>query len=238
MDVVTMEVTLLRCTPDSSDLIYGSILLTESMGTAEHFGGADAKEKEKRIQNLIRVEALSPVEHLNLTFLIEGISRVCSHQLVRHRLASYTQQSQRYTLIDDADFYVTPPSIERDASKREKFTGAMAEIFGMYQKLLDDGVTEEDARFVLPGACKTNMVMTINARELLHIANVRCCERAQWEVRELSWRMVELARNAAPEVFRYAGPYCISERRCPFNLMADCETFKKYRDRMRPQKNK
>jgi thymidylate synthase (FAD) len=233
-----MKVTLLEYTPDPSDLVYGSIMLTESMGTTEHFEGIDAAEKEKRIQQLIKVEATSPIEHLNLTFLIEGISRVCSHQLVRHRLASYTQQSQRYTVIDDSSFYVTPPSLESDDKKREKYQKAMADIFGMYRSLLDDGVPEEDARFVLPNACKTNLLMTINARELLHIANVRCCERAQWEIRDLSWRMVELAQGVAPEIFRFAGPYCISGRRCPFNMMSDCPTFAENREKMRPGKAK
>ena len=160
----------------------------------------------------------SVLEHWSATFAIEGISRACSHQLVRHRLASYSQQSQRYVNMEGFE-YVTPESIENWNCVNE-YEYIMGEIQHIYNHLVKMGVPEEDARYILPNACCTNIVVTMNARELRHLLGMRLCKRAQWEIRELAERMLELLKEECPELFEDIGPqceqqgYCGEERTC------------------------
>lgn len=142
---------------------------------------------------------LSPLEHISFTFLVAGISRACSHQLVRHRLASYSQQSQRYVSESNFD-YVTPPSIDND-EKRKIFHDTMDILRQQYQRLVALGVKKEDARYVLPNACATSLVVTMNARELLHFFQLRLHPSAQWEIREMAGKMLALAHERAFTVF-------------------------------------
>ncbi len=150
---------------------------------------------------------LSVFEHVSFTFAIEGVSRSLSHQLVRHRLASYSQKSQRY--VNEAGFtYVTPGSISKDEELSANYNMLMDNIGRCYKWLIDSGVPQEDARYILPNACTTQLVMTMNARELLHFFRLRCCNRAQWEIRELANKMLELCRKVAPVLFEKAGAPC------------------------------
>ncbi|HHV36124.1 MAG TPA: FAD-dependent thymidylate synthase [Syntrophomonadaceae bacterium] len=150
---------------------------------------------------------LSVFEHASFTFAIEGVSRSLSHQLVRHRLASYSQKSQRY--VNEAGFtYVTPGSISKDEELSANYNMLMDNIGRCYKWLIDSGVPQEDARYILPNACTTQLVMTMNARELLHFFRLRCCNRAQWEIRELANKMLELCRKVAPVLFEKAGAPC------------------------------
>lgn len=182
----------------------------------------------------------SVAEHAVFTFSIEGISRACSHQLVRHRMASYSQQSQRYVKMDGFG-YVTPRSVQNSCyvvpdrikvkvfspddpkdSKlfetrrvEEAYHEIMKDIRYLYRHMIACGIPEEDARYILPNACRTNMIVTMNARELRHFFALRCCNRAQWEIRELANRMLALAENVAPTIFLDAGASCVTLGYCP-----------------------
>lgn len=149
----------------------------------------------------------SVLEHVSFTFYVSGISRACSHQLVRHRLASYSQQSQRYVNEHSFD-YVTPKSVADDSYAMSQYEWAMKVIQKVYDDLVKHGVPKEDARYVLPNGCTTSIIVTMNVRELRHFFGLRCCTRAQWEIRELANSMLSLCRDVMPELFVDAGPYC------------------------------
>ncbi len=154
------------------------------------------------------------LQHLSFTFAIEGISRACSHQLVRHRVASFSQQSQRYITVKRlAERVVIPETIrEKDAAKFMSFIEGASEA---YQSLVYEGIPKEDARFVLPNATETNLLMTIEGRSLMHFFGLRCCNRAQWEIRALADEMLRQVREVEPKVFGKAGPYCYQIGYCP-----------------------
>ena len=170
----------------------------------------------------------SVLEHWSATFAIEGISRACSHQLVRHRMASYSQQSQRYVRMDGFE-YVMPESFtttvtddywntesgDNSTLASEEFESLMDVIGELYERMIRAGIPEEDARYILPNACCTNIVVSMNARELLHFFRLRCCHRAQWEIRELADKMLDLVKDVAPIIFDKAGPSCVATGRCP-----------------------
>jgi len=152
------------------------------------------------------------LQHLSYTFAIEKISRACSHQLVRHRIASFSQQSQRYITVKRlVEKVVVPPSI----GDNEDFTKLIKEASEAYQKLVDQGAPREDARFVLPNAVETSLLMTLDGKELMHFLGLRTCNRAQWEVRELADEMLRQLRLVEPSVFNKAGPYCYQLGYCP-----------------------
>jgi thymidylate synthase (FAD) len=161
----------------------------------------------------------SVLEHAVFTFAIEGISRACSHQLVRHRMASFSQQSQRYVNVSKEQYFswVMPKTIATNASveTHDWFICLMDEIDRLYRWLVKEGIPEEDARYILPNACTTNLLVTMNARELRHFFSLRCCERAQWEIKELAERMLALVREVAPTLFKDAGPRCKALGYCP-----------------------
>ena len=150
----------------------------------------------------------SPFEHISFTFGIEGISRACSHQLVRHRMASFSQRSQRYC-FEDGFNYIEPEDINENEIEDKFFRDFMRHSKEVYSKLIDKGVKPEDARMVLPNACETKIIVTMNARELLHFFKLRCCKRAQKEIREVAFMMKNICRKVAPNVFQYAGPNCL-----------------------------
>ena len=150
----------------------------------------------------------SPFEHVSFTFGIEGISRACSHQLVRHRMASFSQRSQRYC-FEDGFNYIEPEDINENENEDKIFRDFMRHSKEVYSKLIDKGVKPEDARMVLPNACETKIIVTMNARELLHFFKLRCCKRAQKEIREVAFMMKNICRKVAPNIFQYAGPNCL-----------------------------
>ena len=163
---------------------------------------------EKFLGKILGMGHLSVLEHASFTFGIEGISRATSHQLVRHRIASYSQQSQRYVTMDSPE-YVIPPTISGDEERKKRFTNAVEAIFGLYKELVDEGVPAEDARFLLPNAASTKIIVTMNARSLIHFFRLRGCERAQWEIREMAIEMLRLAKKEAPFIFKNSGPACV-----------------------------
>lgn len=171
----------------------------------------------------------SVVEHATFTFSIEGVSRALTHQLVRHRLASFSQQSQRYVNMTGFD-YVVPESVDDRVigqiqdpfanrsipiTMRVEYDNIMKNLKNAYNRMIEHGIPEEDARYILPNACCTNIVVSMNARELKHFFALRCCSRAQWEIRELANKMLELVKEVAPVIFADAGASCVATGRCP-----------------------
>jgi thymidylate synthase (FAD) len=149
--------------------------------------------------------------HLAYTFAVEKISRACSHQLVRHRAASFSQQSQRYITVKRlAERVVTPPTVDDST-----FRGLVEKASDAYQTLVDSGVPKEDARYVLPNATETSLLVTMTGSALFHFYGLRLCNRAQWEIRSLADAMLARCRESEPEVFDNAGPYCYMLGRCP-----------------------
>lgn len=163
---------------------------------------------EKVLTRIVGIGHHSVIEHAAFTFSVEGVSRALTHQLVRHRVASYSQQSQRYVSMKEPSF-ITPHTVQDDPDAMKVFEDTMAEIWAAYGKLESMGIPAEDARYLLPNGCTTNITITMNARELLHFFSLRCCNRAQWEIREMADRMLELCRDVSPVIFRDAGPPCV-----------------------------
>lgn len=205
-----MLVTLLKSTPDPEKTVAMAARLCYSDSTIEELERkVSGVSNEKFLGKILKMGHLSVLEHAVFTFGVEGISRATSHQLVRHRLASYSQQSQRYVTAT-APEYVVPPSIEKDPGKKKRFDRAVKSAYRLYKELVDAGVAAEDSRYLLPNAAATKIIITMNARELLHFFRLRCCERAQWEIRDMATRMLSLAKKEAPYIFRDSGPACVS----------------------------
>jgi thymidylate synthase (FAD) len=226
MPEASLNVVLLRHTPEPEEVVAMSAKLCYSPASVEDLKGRiEAKDQTAFVEKLAAVGHLSPIEHISFTFGVEGISRACSHQLVRHRLASYSQQSQRYVREEQFD-YIIPPTIRQDPGIAAEFERFMAEAQERYtailQRLAARGITGEagnqDARYLLPNAAETKIIITMNARELLHFFRVRCCNRAQWEIRAMAERMLGLVRTAAPTIFGKAGPGCLYAA-CPEGAM-------------------
>ena len=160
----------------------------------------DEDKALKLLQGIVRAGHGSVLEHCSFTFAIDGISRACSHQLVRHRVASYSQQSQRY--VDGSKFsYVIPKSIEEVPAGKIVFEEWMVKTMQLYNNMVEMGIKKEDARYLLPNATTTNIVVTMNARELLHFISLRTSPRAQWEIRELAKEMLRQVKEVAPVIF-------------------------------------
>jgi thymidylate synthase (FAD) len=153
----------------------------------------------------------SVLEHASFTFGAEGISRVLLAQLTRHRIASFSVQSQRYVEFKDGFDYVVPKTIKNNKEMFEKYERFMESCQSLYQEFLSDGIAAEDARYVLPNGAATKIIFTMNARELRHFFALRCCNRAQWEIREMACEMLVLVKKIAPIIFDNAGPSCVRD---------------------------
>ena len=205
-----MKVNLIKYTQEPEKTVAVAARLCYSpVGVDDLMNELSGESVEKLVKFVIKSGHLSTTEHINFTFAIEGVSRALTHQLVRHRIASYNQQSQRYVKFKDNFEYITPPSIEKDKDSREKFEGLISNIHSLYKELLDSGIEAEDARYILPNASETKIIVTMDGRELLHFFTVRCCNRAQWEIRGLATKMLKLVKKIAPVVFEKAGPNCL-----------------------------
>ncbi|MBQ2134470.1 MAG: FAD-dependent thymidylate synthase [Phascolarctobacterium sp.] len=209
-----MQVKLLRHTPEPDKTVAMSARLCYSpIGAAQLEEKMSDEQAAKLVRKLVGMGHYSPMEHVTFTFAIEGVSRVLTHQLVRHRIASYSQQSQRY--VKEHNFEtIMPPSIAARPEAKEKFEKLMGEIQDLYNEFVDMGVLAEDARYVLPNAAETKIVCTFNVRSLMNFFKLRCCTRAQWEIRQLAEKMLAECKKVAPILFENAGPTCISEGVC------------------------
>lgn len=227
-----MKVVLLAHTPQPEQTVAAAARLCYSDTGVEELRDAISLERaEQFVEMLDGFGHESPVEHVTFTFGIEGVSRSFLAQVTRHRIASYSVQSQRY-VRQDQFVYITPPAIEADPALKAEYQAAMQQSIDAYNRLADalaakyvpeflaQGLTEkaarskaekkaiEDARYVLPNACETKMVLTMNVRSLRNFFRLRCCNRAQWEIRAVATKMLRLCCKVAPSLFRTAGPSC------------------------------
>ena len=223
-----MLVQLLTYTPNPEQVVAAAARLCYSDSSIEALLGQTPQQAAKLLQKILQLGHLSVLEHASFTFGVEGISRACSHQLVRHRVASFSQQSQRYVSHDQPFAAVTPESISAQPDLSERFAAHMQRTHALYRDLMDAGVPAEDARFVLPNAASTKLVMTMNVRELHHFFALRCCRRAQWEIRAMAKEMLRLARQVSPLLFADAGPGCLNGP-CPEGAMT-CGAIKDVRE--------
>ncbi|WP_291571363.1 FAD-dependent thymidylate synthase [Clostridium sp. UBA4548] len=249
-----VKVKLVQFTPEPEKTIASAAKLCYSAVGVEDIAEGLTEEKTSSFINMLASYGhYSPMEHVSFTFAIEGVSRSLTHQLVRHRIASYSQQSQRYVKLKAFE-YIMPPAIEQNEEAKKIFVEAMKKDQEDYDKLatlltevafqeyieqhrkhsdskvdLDEKTLKslrskaekkaiEDARYVFPNACETKIMATMNARELMNFFSHRCCNRAQWEIRELADEMLRLVKSVAPNLFKYCGPNCIREK-CPEGTM-------------------
>lgn len=266
-----LKVKLLTHTPEPDKIVAEAAKLCYSpVGVDEIEKNLDDEKIANFVNHLVSIGHESPIEHVSFTFAIEGISRTCSHQIVRHRIASFSQQSQRYVKLDQFE-YIVPPSIAKYPKLKQQFIKHMEDSQRAYDSLVDelmyntffekyrdkfeqivaelqDGIESgkylidtqeldilrckypklyskiekgciEDARYVFPNACETKMVFTINARSLYNFFRQRCCERAQWEIRQLADEMLKLVKEVAPVLFKNAGAPCVRGG-CPEGTMS------------------
>lgn len=211
-----LKVTLIAHTPDPEKTCA---LAARTCYSALDEAGLSALVAEKDqtafLKRIVASGHLSVLEHASFTFFAEGVSRSLLAQVTRHRIASFSVQSQRYVSLADGFNYVIPPRIkalgEEAVKEYERQMDQMLHWYAAWQQKLGCGEgSNEDARFVLPNACETHITMTMNARELLHFFSLRCCSRAQWEIREMAVQMLKLCKQAAPAIFENAGPGCVS----------------------------
>ncbi len=170
-----------------------------------------AQDKEKMLRLITRVISsghFSTIEHIQVSFAINNISRACSHQLVRHRHMSFSQKSQRYVKEKGQFDYIVPPTIEKDSELVQKYDEFMSKVSDFYQELVGAGIPAEDARFILPNATSTSMVASLNLRELIHLSNLRLCMRSQTEIRILVKNMCKELVQQEPWLAEYLVPKC------------------------------
>lgn len=238
-----MNVELLQYNPDSEKIVAAAAKLCYSSSEISGIlNGLDSEKIASFIERLMSMGHESPLEHISFTFGIEGVSRSLLAQLTRHRIASYSVKSQRY--VNEGKFeFIIPKEIEANEEAKKIFLEAMEDDVKAYNRLteilfekhyadmINSGVDEkkakgaaekkaiEDARYVLPNACETKLIATFNARSLLNFFNHRCCERAQWEIRDLACEMLRLVKEICPVIFKTAGPPCLVKP-CPEGAMS------------------
>jgi thymidylate synthase (FAD) len=205
-----MKVDLLSYTQDADGICAAAGKSCYSEMSSADLLGQD--NPGRVLDKIVGMGHYSVVEHAVFTFSVEGVSRALTHQLVRHRLASFSQQSQRYVSLREPT-YVIPNTVKADKEAEALYIKTMEGIWEAYRRL-QELVPAEDARYVLPNGCTTNITITMNARELIHFFDLRCCNRAQWEIRELADKMLELCKAVSPTIFRDAGPGCVRGH-CP-----------------------
>lgn len=243
-----VKVTLIAHTPDPEKIVASAAKLCYSdSGIDTMLEGLNEEKAVEFVEMLSSFGHESPIEHVSFTFGIEGVSRTLLAQITRHRIASFSVQSQRY--VKKSNFvFITPPEIEADEQAKALFEKSMNNALDTYNALADilekkhfetfvsAGMNEktarskaekkaiEDARFVLPNACETKMAVTMNARSLINFFRLRCCSRAQWEIKAVADEMLRLCKDVAPSIFKNAGPSCVKEGKCPEGKMT-CGRF-------------
>jgi len=220
-----MDVKLIGMMPQPEMIPAMAAKLTHSKTVPSELGESSKRELQAILKQVMDLGHTSVIEHTCFTFTISGVSRSLTHQLVRHRIASYAQQSQRYVNLIEPQF-VTPPTIKKNAEMNKRFRQNMESIWQEYNNLLKAGIPAEDARYLLPNATFSNIMVTMNARSLLNFFELRCCLHAQWEIRTLANKMLKLVKKEAPTVFSNAGPPCKTKGYCPEHN-PDCPWFPK-----------
>lgn len=217
-----LKVELIGYTSDPEQNVVAAIRQCyASVGAKELKEKTTEEVKRRLIKQVINSGHTSTLEHASFTFAIDGVSRVTEIHLIRHRIASFSIQSGRYVKRGDAAYRV-PPKIRNLENKKllEKYLKHLENSQELYNELIDAGIPAEDARFCQPQSVQVKIVMTMNARELLHFFSVRSCTRAQWEIREVAKQMLYLVKEVAPIIFENAGPPCVSEKICDQGKMS------------------
>ncbi len=215
MPEAKMKVALVRHTLSPEEVVaLGARLCYSKARVDDLLERVSAADQTEFVSRIMKMGHDSVLEHASFTFGIEGVSRVLLAQITRHRLASFSVQSQRYVSYEKGFGYIVPPKIaalgEEAVAEFERQMDTMHEWYADWQKKLEKGEGgNEDARFVLPGACETRMMVTMNVRELRHFFSLRMCARAQWEIRALATEMHRLCMEVAPALFADAGPGCL-----------------------------
>lgn len=224
-----MNVELLYHTPDPERAIATAARLCYApVGAAELMETMPEERVKSVLSTIMKSGHFSTLEHVSYTFAIDGVSRALTHQLVRHRLASFNQQSQRYVKFANGLETIKPGTVAENPEANALFDEAIEFAKDAYVKLLDMGIPAEDARYLLPNAAETKIVVTMNVRELLHFFELRCCNRAQWEICDLAHKMLELVLPTAPFVFADAGASCVRGT-CPEGKMTCGSPFPRVR---------
>ncbi|MCG8429647.1 MAG: FAD-dependent thymidylate synthase [Candidatus Omnitrophica bacterium] len=230
-----LNVRLLEVTQNALAVIYAACRQCYSAEFAGNIFDRVLEEPDKMesfIRKVIASGHESPLEHAKFTFAVEGVSRALTHQLVRHRIASFSQQSQRYVRESDFD-YIVPPSLGAHADAKQEFRRLMEDIQQSYARLLqflkehnkEGESANQDARFILPQAAETKIVVTMNCRELIHFFKLRCCSRAQWEIRSLAYSMLKICQVKLPAVFAGLGAKCDLLKYCPEGEKFSCGRY-------------
>ena len=225
MSECNVNVKLLEYTKNPLSIIWVACRQCYSAGFAGDMFTEEEQDTSKKSEFIKKIMASgheSPLEHVKFTFAIEGVSRALTHQLVRHRVASYSQQSQRYVAENDFS-YIIPPSIKNNKEAMDKFDETMKYVQDAYNQISESlrnkgkkgESVNQDARFVLPQAAETKIVVSMNCRELLHFFKHRCCTRAQWEIRELADKMAQMCHDTLPELFPKKSAKCDFLGYCP-----------------------
>ena len=220
-----MKVELLGFTPDPDFLTGMAAMLTHSEAQPDILQKEETEKIKHLLDIVIKMGHTSVVEHASFTFSISGVSRALTHQLVRHRIASYSQQSQRYVKLTHPQ-YVIPPSIAKHKDIKKKYDNMIHHLWEFYHTMEKSGIPREDARYILPNAAHSNIIVSMNARSLLNFFDLRCCLYAQWEIRALAYKMLQLLQNVAPIIFSSAGPPCHTRHECPLEKK-NCKWYPK-----------
>lgn len=240
-----LKVNLIQYTKEPERVIAAAAKLCySSVDVDKIFENLNEEGTAKFLDMLMSYGHESPIEHVSFTFGISGVSRSLTHQLVRHRIASYSQQSQRYVKLDQFE-YVIPPAINEDEEAKDIYIKAMENCQKAYDQLagrlkeryIKEGMNNvaaekkaiEDARYVFPNACETKIIVTMNGRSLMNFFKHRCCNRAQWEIRNLAEQMLKEVKKVAPTLFKYSGPPCLKGV-CPEGKMS-CGKIEEVRKR-------
>lgn len=215
-----MFVSLLTYTPEAERIVATAARLCYAAVDVEALAQrSESVDDQRMISKVLEIGHHGVLEHAVFSFAAEGVSRALTHQLVRHRLASFAQQSQRYVAFDGGFDYEMPPSIAAQPELATRFDDEMRRLADLYADLRAAGIAAEDARFVLPNASHSRLIMTMNARELRHFFRLRCCRRSQWEIRALATKMLKEVTKVAPALFQKAGPGCLAGA-CPEGAMS------------------
>jgi thymidylate synthase (FAD) len=221
-----MEVKLISSTPNPEYVVTFAAKTCYSTLTSHNLDVESMKTDTQKamIKKILKSNHLSPLEHVSFTFSIEGLSRAALAQLTRHRIASYSVRSQRYVSEENFDYIIpnellADKKITNNNDLLNKYLKFMDDTKSLYKDMLSQGIKKEDARYILPNCTLTNLIMTMNARELLHFFSLRCCNRAQAEIRTLANNMLAIVKELAPNIFAKAGPncvkgYCTEEKSC------------------------
>lgn len=212
-----MKIKLLNHYPDESTAHMAAAICVGKLDTAN----------ERNMLSAVKSGHYSILEHLPMTFLVEDVSRALTHQLVRHRIASYSQESQRYCKIDtNEDWYITPKTVSSSDKQKnvysnewvrnalDSYDSAMSVIKDIYKGLIAIGIPIEDARMILPNATKTKIIVTLNARSFIEQCQKRLCNKSQWEIKEMYRLMKEAIKDIYPTVYELSIPPCV-HKKCP-----------------------